>query len=104
MTTVKEHQNTVIGTRLLRREDPALLTGEARFTNDLNIPGALHLSVLRSPHAHATIIAIDTTAALKLPGVVAVYSGRLRSMWRTDAMCLAGDRRHEESATLPTRC
>ena len=47
----------VIGQRLLRREDPALLTGEARFTNDLAIPGALHLAVVRSPYAHARIVA-----------------------------------------------
>ena len=37
----------VIGQRLLRREDPALLTGEARFTNDLDVPGALHLALVR---------------------------------------------------------
>ncbi|MEK7292462.1 MAG: xanthine dehydrogenase family protein molybdopterin-binding subunit, partial [Actinomycetota bacterium] len=88
MTMVKEHQNTVIGTRLLRREDPALLTGEAKFTNDLNIPGALHLAVLRSPHAHAKIIAIDTTTALGSPGVVAVYTGAdLQSMWAGPMPC-----------------
>ena len=61
-------QNTVLGTRLLRREDPALLTGEAKFTNDLAIPGALHLALLRSPYAHATIDAVDVRAALALPG------------------------------------
>ena len=44
---------SAIGTPMLRKEDPALLTGEARFTNDLNVPGALHLAVLRSPFAHA---------------------------------------------------
>ena len=43
MTMTDNRQNTVIGTRQLRREDPALLTGEAKFTNDLNLPGALHL-------------------------------------------------------------
>ena len=49
MTMTENHTNTVIGTRMLRREDPALLTGEGKYTNDLNIPGALHLAVLRSP-------------------------------------------------------
>ena len=63
MTMTENRQNTVIGTRQLRREDPALLTGEAKFTNDLNLPGALHLSILRSPHAHAKIVSIDTAAA-----------------------------------------
>ena len=56
--------------RLLRREDPALLTGEAKFTDDLNIPGALHLAVLRSPYAHARILSVDLDAARALPGVV----------------------------------
>ena len=49
----------VIGTRMLRREDPALLTGEARFTDDLDIPGALHMAIVRSPYAHARITSID---------------------------------------------
>ena len=75
MTIIENRPNTVIGTRLLRREDPALLTGEGKYTNDLNIPGALHMSVLRSPHASATIVRIDTKAAAALQGVVAVYTG-----------------------------
>lgn len=88
MTMTESRHNTVIGTRLLRREDPALLTGEAKFTNDLNIPGALHLAVLRSPHAHAKIISINTKAAAALPGVVAVYTGAdLQSMWAGPMPC-----------------
>ena len=75
MTMTENKPTTVIGTRMLRREDPALLTGEAKFTNDLAIPGALHLAVLRSPHAHARITRFDASAARALPGVVAVYSG-----------------------------
>ena len=55
--------NGVLGTRMLRKEDPALLTGEAVFTNDMKVPGALHLAVLRSPYAHARITSIDTSAA-----------------------------------------
>ena len=58
MTTV-EAPTSVIGQRLLRKEDPALLTGEAKFTNDLNVPGALHLALVRSPYAHARITSID---------------------------------------------
>ena len=88
MTMTELRQNTVIGTRLLRREDPALLTGEAKFTSDLNIPGALHLAVLRSPHAHATITSINSKAAAALPGVVAVYTGTdLQSMWAGPMPC-----------------
>jgi len=78
----------VIGQRLLRREDPALLTGQARFTNDLHLPGALHLAVVRSPHAHARILSIDTTAATARPGVVAVYTGAdLADRWAAPMPC-----------------
>ena len=49
----------VLGTRQLRREDPALLSGESRFTDDLQVPGALHVSLVRSPYAHAAIRSVD---------------------------------------------
>ena len=78
----------VIGQRLLRREDPALLTGEAKFTSDLDVPGALHLAVVRSTYAHARITRIDTSAAAALPGVVAVYTGDdLAAAWATPMPC-----------------
>ena len=64
----------VIGQRLLRRGDP-LLTGAATYTSDLEVPGARHLAILRSPDAHARITAIDTTAAAAMPGVVAAHTG-----------------------------
>jgi len=74
--------NTVLGKRRLCKEDRALLTGEAKYTNDLNIPGALHLAVHRSPYAHARIIGVDLTAAAAAPGVVAAYSGvDLAPLW-----------------------
>jgi carbon-monoxide dehydrogenase large subunit len=67
---------------MLRKEDPALLTGEAKYTNDLNIPGALHLALVRSPYAHARILSVDVSAALAMPGVVAAYSGAdLMDLW-----------------------
>jgi aerobic carbon-monoxide dehydrogenase large subunit len=65
----------VVGSRQLRREDPALLSGEARFVDDLQIPGALAVRIVRSPVAHATIDNIDTSAAAAAPGVVAVLTG-----------------------------
>jgi aerobic carbon-monoxide dehydrogenase large subunit len=55
-----------------RREDRALLTGRGRFVDDLPAAGVLHLILVRSPHAHARIRAIDTTAARSAPGVAAV--------------------------------
>ncbi len=55
----------------------AVVTGTARYTLDIpaeQLPGLLHLKLLRSPHAHARIVSIDTTAALQVPGVVAVFT------------------------------
>jgi aerobic carbon-monoxide dehydrogenase large subunit len=63
------------GQRLLRKEDARLLTGEARFVDDLAIPGAVWLGMVRSPFGHATIGSIDTEAALAMPGVRAVLTG-----------------------------
>ena len=64
-----------IGKDIKRREDPALLTGSATFTNDFSVPGMLHAAVLRSPHPHALIKSVDCTAARALEGVIAVLSG-----------------------------
>ena len=58
-----------------RVEDPRLLLGHGRYTDDIVLPGMLHGVVLRSPHAAATIGAIDTRAAASLPGVRAIYTG-----------------------------
>ncbi|MFM8264685.1 MAG: xanthine dehydrogenase family protein molybdopterin-binding subunit, partial [Acidimicrobiia bacterium] len=88
MSITEERKTSVLGTRMLRREDPALLTGEAKYTNDLAIPSALHLAVLRSPYAHARIRSIDTSDAASMPGVVAVYTGRdLVSSWAAPMPC-----------------
>ena len=62
------------GARVPRVEDPALLTGRARFVDDIKLPGLLHAAFVRSPHAHARIVAIDTAAALAMPGVHAVLT------------------------------
>jgi CO/xanthine dehydrogenase Mo-binding subunit len=64
-----------IGKDIKRREDPALLTGGATFTNDFALPGMLHAAVLRSPHPHALLKSVDCTAARELEGVLAVLSG-----------------------------
>ncbi|MBV9539497.1 MAG: xanthine dehydrogenase family protein molybdopterin-binding subunit, partial [Acidisphaera sp.] len=58
-----------------RVEDPRLLKGTGRYTDDITLPGSLHGVVLRSPHAAARITALDTEAAAATPGVVAVYTG-----------------------------
>lgn len=66
-----------VGRSVERVEDAALLSGLGRYIDDLGTrPGTLHASILRSPHAHADILAIDVQAAKALPGVTAVITGR----------------------------
>lgn len=70
-------QEMFVGQSVERVEDARLLTGRARFADHYPTPtGTLHAAVLRSPHAHADIISIDTTVAEKMPGVRAVYTGK----------------------------
>src|SRR5215470_12080093 len=65
-----------LGVPLVRKEDPALLSGRGRFADDLPVAnGTLHAHVIRSPHAYAKILRIDAAAALALPGVAAVITG-----------------------------
>lgn len=66
----------VFGTPLKRREDPRLITGQGNFTDDIQLPGMVHMAVLRSPYAHARIKRIDVSEARRAPGVVAVYTGK----------------------------
>ena len=78
----------IVGESRLRHEDAALLTGEAKFIDDLQIPGALWVACVRSPHAHARIGGIDASAALAIDGVVAVYSGDdLADAWAAPLPC-----------------
>nr|WP_294503233.1 xanthine dehydrogenase family protein molybdopterin-binding subunit [uncultured Rhodopila sp.] len=63
------------GRDVRRIEDAGLLAGAGRFTDDISLPSQTHLVFLRSPVAHARIVSIDTSAALALPGVVAILTG-----------------------------
>ena len=65
----------VFGSAIRRREDPRLLTGGAQYTADIDLPGMTHAAILRSPHGHARIRAIDVSRARSAPGVVAVFTG-----------------------------
>ncbi|SIO42181.1 xanthine dehydrogenase, molybdenum binding subunit apoprotein [Burkholderia sp. GAS332] len=66
---------TYLGRPMERLEDPAILTGRGRYGDDLGTkPGTLHAAILRSPHAHAELVAINTDAASKLPGVRAILT------------------------------
>jgi carbon-monoxide dehydrogenase large subunit len=64
---------TMIGARIHRREDPRLVRGQGRYTDDFVRPNTAYLALIRSPYAHARISSIDATAAKAAPGVVAVY-------------------------------
>ena len=72
----KDGDYTYIGTRPVRPDGIDKVTGRARFGADLNISGQLVGRVLRSPHPHARIRSIDTTAAAKLDGVKAVITSK----------------------------
>ena len=65
---------TYLGQSLKRAEDPRLITGQGSYVDDINLPGMLHVAVLRSTHAHALIKSIDTAAAGSSPGVAAVLT------------------------------
>ena len=64
-----------VGRAVPRKEDARLTTGRGAYLDDLSRPGLLHAAMLRSPHAHARVVAIDTSAAERLPGVLAVLTG-----------------------------
>ncbi|WP_435271242.1 molybdopterin-dependent oxidoreductase [Streptomyces sp. 1222.5] len=65
-----------VGRSLPAPAGPQVVTGTARYTFDVDVPGLLHMKLLRSPHAHARILAVDTSAALRVPGVHAVLTHR----------------------------
>jgi carbon-monoxide dehydrogenase large subunit len=65
-----------VGQRLKRTEDPRLIKGLAHYVDDVRLPDTLHVVFVRSLYAHARINQVDTSAALKAPGVVAVYTGK----------------------------
>ncbi|HKR95258.1 MAG TPA: hypothetical protein VJW55_07855, partial [Candidatus Angelobacter sp.] len=66
-------QRSLIGKRLSRVDGPAKVSGHAKYTYDVHRPGMLYGKVVRSPYAHAKVVSVDTSAAEKMPGVVAVH-------------------------------
>ena len=66
---------SILGNSVLRREDPELLVGTGKYTDDLQVTDALHIHFVRSNVAHGNLRSVDTSGALAMPGVVAVYSG-----------------------------
>jgi carbon-monoxide dehydrogenase large subunit len=75
-TQVAEQTTSVIGTRMKRVEDPGMITGAAKYIDDLKLAGMAYVAIFRSPYAHARIRSIDTTKAAAHPGVVGVYTGK----------------------------
>jgi carbon-monoxide dehydrogenase large subunit len=76
MTAVEESTRLLVGRPVKRVEDPRLITGAARYIDDLRLPGVAHVAILRSPFAHARIASIDVSRAAEAPGVVAVVTGK----------------------------
>jgi aerobic carbon-monoxide dehydrogenase large subunit len=64
------------GTRVRRTEDPRLLAGRGQYVDDVTVPKMIEGAILRSPHAHAKIVSIDTSRARALPGVFDVVTGQ----------------------------
>ncbi|HET8978193.1 MAG TPA: carbon monoxide dehydrogenase, partial [Solirubrobacteraceae bacterium] len=64
-----------VGRVMRRKEDPRLITGRARFVDDITLPGTLWAGIVRSPEAHARITSIDTSAAAARDGIAAVFTG-----------------------------
>ena len=84
-----------VGQSVIRLEDKPLVTGRGRFAGDINFARQLHMRIVRSNHAHANIVSIDTEAARGFPGVVAVWTAaevRTLTPRRVDAL-LRGPRR-----------
>lgn len=67
--------SSLIGARVKRKEDPRLITGAAKYTGDIQVPGLHHVVFVRSPYAHAQIRGIDSSEAQKMPGVRAIVTG-----------------------------
>lgn len=65
-----------IGASVVRKEDKRFITGKGRYTDDIRLHGMTHAHFIRSPHAHAKVKGIDTSEAMKMPGVVAVLTGK----------------------------
>lgn len=101
MSTVV-HPLTTIGHTTPRVDAIARVTGQARYTNDIKLPGMLYGRVLRSPHPHARIRQIDTSEAVRLPGVQAVLTHETAQVvWGAGAV--AGGRQYNDAIKAITR-
>ena len=79
-----------MGNSVPRKEDPAFLTGHANWTDNIKLPGILHMALLRSPYEHARNTSIDVSAAKEQPGVVAVYTDEDPGTFGTPSVSASG--------------
>jgi aerobic carbon-monoxide dehydrogenase large subunit len=75
VTATTEVPVAELGRARLRKEDARLITGQTNWTDNIRLPGMLHMAFVRSPYAHAKITRVDVSGALDQPGVIAAYSG-----------------------------
>ena len=81
-----------VGHSVRRKEDDRFIRGKGTYIDDVNLPGMLHMAILRSPFAHAKINGIDTSRATAVPGVIAVVTGELMAQHNLAWMpTLSGD-------------
>jgi carbon-monoxide dehydrogenase large subunit len=89
-----------IGQAVTRFEDRRLLQGEGRFLDDVALPGQAQAVIVRSPHAHARIVALDTAAAAKAPGVLAVFTGEDLARDRLGTMQMTLKRKRPDGSPM----
>jgi aerobic carbon-monoxide dehydrogenase large subunit len=75
MSTQTEAPAAELGRSRLRKEDARLITGQTNWTDNITLPGMLHIAFLRSPYAHARITSVDVSAARSEPGIIAAFAG-----------------------------
>src|SRR5260370_40147778 len=75
MTSGTQEAQSEVGRARPRKEDARLVTGQTNWTDNIVLPGMLHMAFKRSDQAHARITSVDVSEALKLPGVVAAFTG-----------------------------
>src|SRR5688572_28770053 len=87
-TTETVTTGRIVGTSVPRKEDAKLLHGRGQFIDNINLPGQVWLAIVRSPFAHARVTRVDLSAARKLKGVVAAFSGaELAADWAGSLPC-----------------
>src|SRR5437764_12816407 len=87
--------SSILGSRVLRTEDPRLVTGEARYAEDVPSPGAAHAVFVRSFLAHGKLIGLDVAEAAAMPGVIGIFTAAdldLKPMWTSGALPAAFSR------------